>query len=444
MKNKKLILIALNEINFEKVKTYIEELKLKNLKKLFEIYNVETESEDDNNYLEPWIQWTSIHTGLKAKDHKIFHLGDVHNLKTSQIFEEIENLGFNVGAILPMNTLNKLNNPSYFVPDPWTETSCDKSLLSRFATETISKAVKENSSLNLSFKTIIKLIFIFISVVRLKKYFIFVQIFFGSIKKKWYKAIFLDLLINELHLRYFKRFKPDFSAVFFNAGAHIQHHYFLSSKSLKIENKNPDWYIDKKNDPLRDIIIHYDSIVGDYIDSREFNFILATGLRQIPIKRPIYYWKIKNYESFLNFFHIDFDKIQQLMSRDFIIHFHKANIANIDKSYEKLKDIMIINKNNEIYRAFEIIEKRENSIFVSLTYSKQILNEDCFTIKGQNKSLSCLDNINFVAIKNGIHDSVGYMFTNIKNIKLTPKMNITKIFSLIKNFFTSPNETNKI
>lgn len=444
MKNKKLILVALNEINFDKIKIYIKELKLKNLEKLFKFHNVETDSENDYEYLEPWIQWTSIHTGLKAKDHKIFHLGDIHNLKTNQIFEEIENLGYRVGAISPMNTVNKLNNPSYFIPDPWTDTDCDKSLLSRYISETISDTVKKNSSLSLNFKTIIKLIFIFISVVRLKKYFIFVRVFLNSITKKWYRAIFLDLLINEIHLRYYKRYKPNFSSVFFNAGAHIQHHYFLSSKFLKNENKNPDWYISKNNDPLRDVIKHYDSIVGDYINSNKFNFILATGLRQVPVNKPIYYWKLKDYENFLKFFIIDFDEIQQLMSRDFIIHFNKNNIDNIDKSFEKLKHMMIINKYNKSHRAFEILEKREDSIFVSLTFSEQISNEDYFFIKGQKKNINCLDSVNFVAIKNGIHDSIGYVFTNISNAKLLPKMHTRKIFDIIIEFFTNKNETNKL
>ena len=75
MKNK-LIFIELNEINFDLVKKY-------SLNYTFKVFNEDffkklkkTKSEDEYNLLEPWIQWVSIHTGLTAREHKIYRLGD--------------------------------------------------------------------------------------------------------------------------------------------------------------------------------------------------------------------------------------------------------------------------------------------------------------------------------------------------------------------------------
>ena len=45
---------------------------------------------------------------------------------------------------------------------------------------------------------------------------------------------------------YFNKKSPDFSSVFFNAGAHIQHHYYLNSRYVENLPKNPDWYIANK------------------------------------------------------------------------------------------------------------------------------------------------------------------------------------------------------
>ena len=68
---KKLILISLNELNFDILKKYLAKYNLKNFKKIIDRIS-ETESEKEYEKLEPWIQWPSIYTGLKADDHKIF------------------------------------------------------------------------------------------------------------------------------------------------------------------------------------------------------------------------------------------------------------------------------------------------------------------------------------------------------------------------------------
>ena len=85
MSKKKLIFIELNEINFDLVKIYAQKYNLKNFKYLIKKLKI-TSSEDEYELLEPWIQWYSIRTGMKAKDHKVFRLGDSINSEIPQIF----------------------------------------------------------------------------------------------------------------------------------------------------------------------------------------------------------------------------------------------------------------------------------------------------------------------------------------------------------------------
>ena len=68
----------------------------------------------------------------------------------------------------------------------------------------------------------------------------------SAFSKPWRKALFLDKLLYEVHRTLFKRKGPDFSTIFLNVGAHIQHHYFFNS-SISEENKliNPEWYVKK-------------------------------------------------------------------------------------------------------------------------------------------------------------------------------------------------------
>ena len=115
--NKKLVLIELNEINFDVVQKYLEGNDLPNWKKIFADGFIETGSEKEYDLLEPWIQWPSVHTGLTAKQHGLFRLGDVVGSKTPQIFELLESNGISVGCVSPMNAENNLKNAAYFIPD---------------------------------------------------------------------------------------------------------------------------------------------------------------------------------------------------------------------------------------------------------------------------------------------------------------------------------------
>ena len=89
---KRLILVELNEVNFNIVQCYVDRnpIKFNNLAKLLSSEKRRTYSEYDYNNLEPWIQWASVHTCKTYEDHKIFRLGDVVNSQCEQIFEKIE------------------------------------------------------------------------------------------------------------------------------------------------------------------------------------------------------------------------------------------------------------------------------------------------------------------------------------------------------------------
>ena len=120
---KNLTLLELNEINFDYVHWYIEKgYSLPGFEWLMQQNPAETFAEDKYEELEPWIQWPSVHTGKTYEEHQVFRLGDIVNTNHRQIFEAVEAQGFRVGAISPMNAANKLTNPAYFIPDPWTKT----------------------------------------------------------------------------------------------------------------------------------------------------------------------------------------------------------------------------------------------------------------------------------------------------------------------------------
>ena len=402
----KLNLIELNEINFELVDKYVSAQpgRYKGLEKLLSLSQYKTRSEETYHLIEPWIQWASVHTRKTFSEHKIFRLGDIVNCKHQQIFEMVEQAGFTVGCISPMNAENKLKNPKFFIPDPWTDTDHDGSWLSKNITTALRQAVNDNAKNSITFKTYISILFALVFYTSISHWKIYIRLF-RLRHKKWNKALFLDLLLADIFIKYTKRRPADFSTLFLNSFAHIQHHYMLNSKYYDGDLENKSNYISKMDDPLLDAIQVFDKIINKIINNIDGKKIFATGLRQVPVPRKITYYRLNNHYEFLCFLGLRDFHVEPRMTRDFKITF------NNDLAKRQAIDILsILSFNNE--RIFSEIDDRGDSLFVVLTYSLELSEDDVLSVDGVEKYLS--KEFIFVAHKNGHHDGLGYVFTDIE------------------------------
>ena len=147
---------------------------------------------------------------------------------TTQIFGELEKLGCSVGAVAPMNARNDLANPSYFIPDPWTETSSDSSGFSRRFTAMLRQTVNDNAKGKITLGSLLTLIEASVRSFSLSGSPRLISLISQVLRRPWLKALVLDYLIHIVHRHLVARHNPDVSFVFLNGGAHIQHHYFLN------------------------------------------------------------------------------------------------------------------------------------------------------------------------------------------------------------------------
>ena len=432
--NKKLLFIQLNEINFDLVEKYIagsKKDKFPNLSYIKKFYNnFTTFAESEYKNLEPWIQWASVHLGKEYNDHQIFRLGDiVKHPEQKQIFEMMEAKGFKVGAISPMNAENRLKNPTYFIPDPWTNTKPDSSRFSKRISLMLKQSVNENASNKLSFNSIITIFEIIFRTLNYRKIVFLISLVFSLKNKPWKKSLVLDYLLHNLHLYFLKKKNVDFSSIFLNAGAHIQHHYLYNTKHISNLPKNPNWYIKPSSDPIEDMLLIYDKIIGDYVklSKNSTQLIIATGLSQVPYHEVKFYWRLKNHISFLNKIGIKFSKVWPRMTRDFEI------IFTSNKELINAKNILenIFSKKDDI-RIFSEIDERDKSLFVTLTYSTEIKDEDSLVINN-NLEINFFNEVSFVAIKNGKHNQKGYVFCSPNLNFKTPQepIHVSKIHNLI-------------
>ena len=77
------------------------------------------------------------------------------------------------------------------------------------------------------------------------------------------------------------------------------------------------------------------------------------------------------------------------------------------------------------------IDNRGTSLFVELIYSNDISDVDAIYSKTTNQVLEGFKSyVSFVAIKNGEHNGVGYVTSNV-NLKLKNQIPITQLYNII-------------
>jgi len=235
------------------------------------------------------------------------------------------------------------------------------------------------------------------------------------------------------HIYFLKKKLPNFSSIFFNAGAHVQHHYFFNTRQIKDLPKNPKWYVSPSSDPIEDMLEVYDKIIGDYLklSKNENQLMISTGLRQTPYNMIKFYYRLKNHSFFLNKIGIKFLKVLPRMTRDFEIIFdNNIDLVNAKNILENIKC-----KENNI-NIFNEVEERDKSLFVTLTYPHEIKKDDNLIVN-DNVELNFFNQVVFVAIKNGMHDSKGYVFCSQNSNFKTPKepVHVSKLYDIILSYF---------
>jgi len=400
----KIFLLELNEINFDFVKRYGDKGELPNLTSLIEKHGlIETDSEQRYDELEPWIQWVTAHSGKSFAEHGVFRLGDIVQTELVQIWEFLEAHGLKVGAMSPMNAANRTEDAAFFVSDPWTNTKNSGNFLIMRLADAISQAVNDNAQARISAQSAFWLGMSLVRYSRAKNFPAYGRIVSKIMgRKSWAKALLLEELLVDVTLTETRRTGVDFVSLFLNAGAHIQHHYMFNATVYNGIERNPEWLVRSSDDPILDVYTQYDRAVGRIRATLpQFRLIIATGLHQDPYPTTLYYWRLKDHDSFLRRIGVDFIAVEPRMSRDFLIQCN--SVAQAVAAQEVLEKVVA----SDGIRLFEV-DRRNDSLFVMLTYPRDIADNLLFSITG--KTLGKLKpHTVFVAIKNGEHNGVGYL-----------------------------------
>jgi hypothetical protein len=397
-----LLFLEFNEINIESALFYCARGCLPHLQRLIDSVGWQTTtSEHQYEHLEPWIQWVTAHTGLTLAEHGVFRLGDIVGRGLSQIWEQLEQRGLKVGAISPMNAEHRVRDPAFFVPDPWTATGITAPRRLERLYRAISQVVNDNAQAKLTPASAVALLAGALSYARPRNYFRYLAAALTSHQRPWRRAMVLDLLLSDVFIRQVRATQPHFASLFLNAGAHIQHHYMFCADSYAGPHRNPEWYVPRGVDPVREVYELYDRILGDV--RRAFplaRVMVATGLHQVPHGEVTYYWRLKDHAAFLRQIGVEFERVDPRMSRDFLVSCRDAEQA---ARTARVLQLAVAADGTPLFE----VDNRGRDIFAMLVYAGPIERDFTFTV-GSIVHRALHDNVAFVALKNGEHSGTGY------------------------------------
>jgi hypothetical protein len=398
-----LLVLELNEINFEQVQAYAAGGHLPHLADLVARHGIsETTSELAYEELEPWIQWVTAHTGRTLAEHGIERLGDIVGTELEQIWEVLERQGVRVGAISPMNAANRCRDAAFFLPDPWTPEPVTGSGLLRRLHRSVAQMVNDNAASKVTAGSAANLLIGLLRYGRLAGAGGYAADLLGAARgRPWRKAMMLDRLLADVFITETRRHRPSFATLFLNAGAHIQHHYLFNSATYEGSFRNPAWYVRAADDPVTEVYELYDAVVGQvrrvFPDAR---LMIATGLHQDPHGAVTFYWRLKDHAAFLRSAEVPFRSVEARMSRDFVMLHRDA--AEAQDAEQRLARIT-----GEDGRPLFAVDNRGDSLFVMLTWPEDISLDFVYLVDGR-RTTGLRDQVAFVAIKNGEHNGIGY------------------------------------
>lgn len=398
---KKILLIELNEFSIDLLNKGVKVLGLKNIKKILKLNHSKTFSDDqlEGQGLDPWVQWVSVHTGKPSKVHNVLRIGDIPKLELPQVWEILASNGITTGIWGPMNaSLNNRRGCKFFLPDPWaySEIGYPDSLnsfldLPRYYSKNYIVPSKKNLA-----KGFLKFILFF-----LRKG-IFLSFLKESINasliilKNGLSNMTLFSLFDMFNTIAFLKFKnstsPDFSIIFLNSLAHLQHHY---------------WSDKETNKEMKMCLRILDKIIGLLLDSLKPNesVVVVNALSQRNVfKKGIYIYRQIDSREFLNAANIKYAKFEEGMTNDCHIFF--SSIDDLNHAYIVFANAKI--KNKKIFYV-EIDTKFKNKLFVQLNFHKKVSLNQYLSIN--NRSLKFFDYFTLIRERTGEHIKEGDIFS---------------------------------
>lgn len=429
--------IELNEFDPAFLRREATRLGLKNLLKFlnFKYHATTTDDEVEHQGLDPWVQWVNVHTGRPSAEHGIKRLGETRRQMDSetQIWERLAKDGRRWAAWGVMNAPGgNLKNCEAFMPDPWSfeETAFPKRFNDVLALPRyMARNYTDNDKVEI-FKNFMRFVKSYASPAHWPTILKFSTTATKSMAKHGVSIHTLTTLLDYLGALEFARVRrktsPDYSVIFLNHIAHLQHQFWPKGNEL-----HPEMELGLKISDL---------IMGILLDTRRENeaVIVINGLRQKNVDGDgVYVHRQSNPARTMEALigpssELGNWKVEQLMTND--AHLHLADKASADTAQALLAETKLSSGENLLY----VERLSDTHVFCQVSVEHNIPTDTGYS----NSRVDGLffDTFETVCERTGAHMQEGDIFAD--GITLPDRFYNHEVYALTVGHFENPLKSN--
>lgn len=413
----RLILAEFNELSPVLMDKFIGAGKLPNFARLrreSEVFLTEAREEQDD--LEPWIQWVTVHSGLTYAEHGIKNLGDGDKLTEKSIWDLLSDAGRKVWICGSMNVNYRAPINGWVVPDPWMRTvkpypEDELAPYYRFISSNVQEYTREDVPLSrkdqIAFLTFMArhglapgTVSAIVRQLAEER---------GS-DAHWKRAVILDKLQFDLFRSHWKRERPDFGTFFLNSTAHFQHLYWRNMEpehfKLKPEPGEQAVYEDA-------ILYGYeqmDVICGRLLDlaGDDTTLMFATALSQQPcltyeeaggkmIYRPL------DFEDFVRTVGVEPSEVAPVMAEEFHLDFPSEAAAL--EAEAKLNEVRVASE------SALAVKRQGTDLLCGCQIWREVESDEVLTLGADDRTVPFFDLFYKIdMVKSGMHHRDGMLW----------------------------------
>ncbi|HWL09302.1 MAG TPA: hypothetical protein VNQ76_12920 [Planctomicrobium sp.] len=284
------ICLEFNELTPWLMDRFISEGKLPHFQRLHaQSLVATTDAEADGEWLNPWVQWVTVHSGLAAKEHGVFRLSNGVQMTSPAVWDLASSAGQKVWVCGSMNSWYQTPLNGYLLPDAWSnqvspypqgEFEAFYSFIQKNVQEyAASKVPVTKNDIARFLKFLAGHGLRMSTAIRVARQLVRERL--GN--HRWRRATLLDAIQYDIFEWYYRKHRPQFSTLFFNSTAHYQHKFW--------RNMQPEAFqiapTDQEQRDYKDAILYgyqqMDRVVGRILKlDPKATIVLLSGLGQQP------------------------------------------------------------------------------------------------------------------------------------------------------------------
>jgi hypothetical protein len=422
----RLLMVELNEVDPEFLRAASAQLSLRNIPRVLALQHSRTTTPDlvEGQGLDPWTQWVSIHTGVPSDVHGVLRLGVTRSQQHPQLWHALAARGKTWGVWGAMNA--PLGDPAgcaFFMPDPWSydEVAYPAPLNDVLA---LPRYVSKNY-LEISRREIVR------GAARLVRFFAhpshwrtaarFGAAALKSVLRTGPNVHTFTTLLDYLSVLAFVelrgRTRPDFSLIFLNHIAHLQHQFWLAEGKL-----HPEMELGLRL---------CDAMVGTLLDDRcaDEALLVMNAFKQTNVAgQGFFSYRQRNPVDALAALGITGGRVEQCMVNDAHVLFDDS--AQADEAEAVLRATRLSDGATAFY-----VERRDaTSLFYKLNFEHRVA-ADARLLVG-DRSLPFGDVFELVCERTGAHVPEGDVYADA--IGVAPELRNHDVYAAVLAHFGEP------